>query len=47
METFDEVVAAGSLDEKRSLIRAFVSRSDADPQTGRSGLRLIGLPGIG
>jgi len=47
MESFPEVVAEGTVDEKRRFIRAFVQRIEIDPQTQQSRLLLRDLPASG
>jgi len=44
VETFDTVVAEGTGDEKRSLIRAVVGRIDAEPDSCQAHVSLHGLP---
>ena len=44
MERFDEVVAAGTVDEKRRFLRAFTRRVELDPDTGRGRAELYSLP---
>ena len=44
MEGFDEVVEAGTVDEKRRFLRAFIRRVELDPDTGRGRAELYSLP---
>ena len=44
MARFDEVVAAGTVDEKRRFLRAFTRRIELDPDTGHGLVELYSLP---
>jgi len=44
MERFDEVVAEGTVDEKRRFLRAFIRRVELNPDTGRGHAELYCLP---
>ncbi len=44
MERFDEVVEAGTVDEKRRFLRAFTRKVELDPETGRGCAELYSLP---
>ena len=44
MERFDEVVATGTVEEKRRFLRAFTRRVELDPDTGRGRAELYSLP---
>ncbi len=44
MGNFEEVVAEGTVDEKRRFVRAFVQRIEIGPATQQTRLLLRGLP---
>ena len=44
MNTATQVVAEGTVDEKRRLARAFVHRIEIEPETRHSRVALRGLP---
>lgn len=43
MGSFEDVVAEGTVDEKRALIRAFVKRIDIEPESRHARLSLYDL----
>jgi len=44
MEEFDEVVAEGTVEERRAFIRAFVTKVELDPAEGRGRAQLLSIP---
>ncbi len=44
MERFTDVAAEGTVDEKRSFIRAFTGKVELDPETGKGRAELLYIP---
>jgi hypothetical protein len=44
MRDFEKVVAEGTVEEKRSFIRAFTRRVELDPETGEGLAEIYDLP---
>lgn len=44
LDALNEVLAAGTVDEKRQFLRAFIRRVELDPDTGRGRAELYSLP---